>query len=207
MMPIVAAGGVARGEVSGVAEGLRALDADEALDALHREHYRDLVRLAGLLLHDRGAAEEVVQDAFVQLHVRWRRLRDRDRVAAWLRSAVLNGARSRLRHLEVRRRHQAAPRGHHPSAEDAAGAGASRDEMAAALATLSARQREAVVLRYYLDLSEAEMAAAMGVAAGSVKTHLHRGLAALRVHLERDHPERDDPERDRLERDHLEGER
>lgn len=193
MMPIVAV----RGEVSGVAEGPMARDAGEVVGALHREHYRDLVRLAGLLLHDRGSAEEVVQDAFVQLHLRWRRLRDRDRAAAWLRSAVLNGARSRLRHLEVRRRHQAAPRIHHPSAEDAAVAGASREEMTAALATLSARQREAVVLRYYLDLSEAEMAAAMGVSAGSVKTHLHRGLAALRTHLERTH----------LERTHLEGDR
>ncbi len=159
-------------------------DADHVLASLHRAHYRDLVRLAGLLLHDRGASEEVVQDAFVQLHLRWRRLRDPAKAAPWLRSAVLNGARSKLRHHEVRRRHQPDAPYSEASAEDAALAWDGRDRMVRALATLPARQREAVVLRYYLDLSEAEMADAMGIAPGSVKTHLHRGLAALQTHLE-----------------------
>ena len=160
--------------------------ADDLVAALHRDQYRALVRLAGLLLHDPGASEEVVQDAFVQLHLRWRRLRDPDKAAAWLRSAVLNGARSRLRHLEVRRRHAPHARGDegHESAEDAALARGTHDRLVAALRTLPVRQREAVVLRYYLDLSEAEMAAAMGVSAGSVKTHLHRGLAALHTRIE-----------------------
>ena len=158
--------------------------ADGVVAALHRAHYRDLVRLAGLLLQDRGASEEVVQDAFVQLHLRWRRLRDPERAAAWLRSAVLNGARSRLRHLEVRRRHTARPATDLPSAEDAALAGAVHSRVLDAVGRLPPRQREAVVLRYYLDLSEAEMAAAMGISAGSVKTHLHRGIAALHTSLE-----------------------
>lgn len=160
-----------------------ALDADAALAALHRAHYRDLVRLAGLLLHDRGASEEVVQDAFVQLQLRWRRLRDQEKAAAWLRSAVLNGARSRIRHLDVRRRHQPPPSGSAESAEDTTLAGDARSRMVAALRTLPTRQREAVVLRYYLELSEAEMADAMGISAGSVKTHLHRGLHALQTQL------------------------
>lgn len=168
-----------------MALGDRPVVVDDHLVAdLHRAHYRDLVRLAGLLLHDRGASEEVVQDAFVQLQLRWRTLRDPERAAAWLRSAVLNGARSRIRHLDVRRRHQPTPGRDHESAEDAALAGESRDELVAALRTLPARQREAVVLRYYLDLSEAQMAAAMGISTGSVKTHLHRGVAALRTSLE-----------------------
>ncbi len=164
---------------------------DGVIGDLHREHYRALVRLAGLLLHDQGASEEVVQDAFVQLHLRWRRLQDPDKAAAWLRSTVLNGARSRLRHLEVRRRHapQGSPDVGHESAEDAVLARSSHERMVAALRTLPARQREAVVLRFYLDLSEAEMAAAMGVSAGSVKTHLHRGLAALQSRIEGQHPE------------------
>ena len=159
---------------------------DGVLGDLHREHYRALVRLAGLLLHDQGASEEVVQDAFVQLHLRWRRLRDPEKAPAWLRSTVLNGARSRLRHLEVRRRHEpdAGAGAGYESAEDAALARDSSDRLLAALRTLPARQREAVVLRFYLDLSEAEMAAAMGVSAGSVKTHLHRGLAALQTRIE-----------------------
>lgn len=161
-----------------------AADADELLASLHQAHYRDLVRLAGLLLHDRGASEEVVQDAFVQLHLKRRRLRDPEKAAAWLRSAVLNGARSRIRHLDVRRRHQPAPRRSTESAEDAALAGDARDRIVLALRTLPARQREAVVLRYYLDLSEGQMADAMGISAGSVKSHLHRGLAALETQLE-----------------------
>lgn len=156
----------------------------ELVAALHREHYRDLVRLAGLLLHDRGASEEVVQEAFIRLQTGWRRLRDPDRAAAWLRSAVLNGARSRLRHHDVQRRHQPPPPRSAPSAEETALAGDDHDRMVAALAQLPTRQREAVVLRYYLDLSEAQMADAMGVSAGSVKTHLHRGLATLHTLLE-----------------------
>jgi RNA polymerase sigma-70 factor (sigma-E family) len=157
--------------------------ADVRLASLHREHYRDLVRLAGLLLHDRGASEEVVQDAFVRLHVSWRSVRDPDRAAAWLRSSVLNGARSRLRHAGVRRRHQPVGRRSQESAEDTAMAGEARDRVVVALQALPVRQREAVVLRYYLDLSEAQMAEAMGISTGSVKTHLHRGLAALHTQL------------------------
>src|SRR3712207_3368669 len=73
---------------------------------LFREEYRSLVRLAHLLVHDRGVAEELVQEAFVKLLVGRASLRDPARAPAWLRSAVLNGARSRLRHLDVRRRHE-----------------------------------------------------------------------------------------------------
>ena len=161
-----------------------AVGADELVAMLHRQHYRDLVRLAGLLLRDVGASEEVVQDAFVQLHLRWRELRDPARGAAWLRSAVLNGARSRLRHLEVRSRHRRPAPANAESAEDVALSGDARAGVLRAIDTLPTRQREAVVLRYYLDLSEADMAAAMGISAGSVKTHLHRALAALHVQIE-----------------------
>lgn len=154
------------------------------VERLFRSEYRSLVRLASLLLEDRGAAEEVVQDAFVKLQVGWDRVRDPEKAPAWLRSAVLNGARSRLRHHGVRRRHlQVAPAVH-----ESAAAGAERHDeqrrMMAALRTLPARQREALVLKFYAELSEAETAAAMGVSTGSVKTHVHRGLAALEKLLE-----------------------
>jgi DNA-directed RNA polymerase specialized sigma24 family protein len=76
-------------------------DADEALVALYTAHYRSLVRLAALLLHDTAAAEDVVQDAFVAMHSSWRRLRDTDKALAYLRQAVVNRSRSRLRHLKV----------------------------------------------------------------------------------------------------------
>ena len=154
---------------------------------LFRCEYRSLVRLATLLLGDVGASEEVVQDAFVKLQQRWGGLRDPESAPAWLRSAVLNGARSRLRHLGVRRRHlQAAPP---PGAMvDTAEAGAlAADEhrrVMAAMRSLPVRQREALALRFYLDLSEAETAAAMGISAGSVKTHVHRGIASLHDLLE-----------------------
>src|SRR5215207_566207 len=80
---------------------------DDPLAGLHREHYAALVRLASLVLGDVGLAEQVVQDAFVKLHLRWRGLRRLDRAPAYLRSAVLNGARSQLRHHKVRDRNLA----------------------------------------------------------------------------------------------------
>jgi RNA polymerase sigma-70 factor (sigma-E family) len=158
----------------------------DALAALHREHYRSLVRLAALLLGDVGRSEEIVQDAFVRLQLKWGGLRRLDRAPAYLRSAVLNAARSQLRHQQVRDRHAtrrtiavvAA------SAEADAMHSGEHDRIVAALRRLPERQREALALRYYLDLSEVEMAAAMGVSAGSVKTHVHRGLANLADLLE-----------------------
>jgi RNA polymerase sigma-70 factor (sigma-E family) len=163
----------------------------DPLADLHRAEYAPLVRLATVVLGDVGLAEQVVQDAFVRLALRWRGLRGLDNPAAYLRSAVLNGCRSLLRHHRVRDRHDArlaVSPGPFPGAavgpEPAALAGEHRDEVVAALRRLPLRQREALVLRYYLDLPEAEMAAAMGVSPGSVKTHLHRGLAALARLLE-----------------------
>ncbi len=158
--------------------------ADEAVTALYGAHYRSLVRLATLLLHDVGAAEEVVQDSFVAMHSGWRRLRDPDRAAAYLRQAVVNRSRSRLRHGKVVERHPVAPPPDVPSAEHTAMAAVERAEVLRALRALSPRQREAVVLRYYADLSEAQIAEAMGISAGAVKSHASRGLAALRIVLE-----------------------
>jgi RNA polymerase sigma-70 factor (sigma-E family) len=155
-------------------------DADP-LTALHREHYTSLVRLATFVLGDVGLAEQVVQDAFVKLQLRWGGLRQLDRAPAYLRSAVLNGARSQLRRRGVRDRHDArrtvAPQVTTPEAS--AVAGAEHDRIVAALRHLPERQREALALRYFLDLPETQIAAAMGVSPGSVKTHIHRGLATL----------------------------
>ena len=150
----------------------------------YREHYRSLVRLASLLLDDVGACEEVVQDAFVQVWQRGPGLRTPDRLPAYLRSAVLNGARSRLRHRLVRRRHLAAVPDPAPAAEATALAGDPDRTMLRALRELPLRQREVLALRYYLDLSEAEIAATLGISTGSVKTHAHRGLATLAEQLE-----------------------
>lgn len=158
--------------------------ADEAVTRLYGAHYRPLVRLGVLLLHDTGAAEEVVQDAFVAMHGRWGRLRDPDKALAYLRAAVVNRSRSALRHRVVVAAHPPAPPDEVPSAEASALRRLERDRVLRALAALPQRQREALVLRYYGDLSEAQVAAAMGVSAGAVKSHTSRGLAALRSRLD-----------------------
>ena len=156
---------------------------EHEVEHLFRSHYRDLVRLATLLLGDRSAGEEVVQDAFVKLQVGWGRVREPDKAPAWLRTAVLNGARSRLRHRQVRRRHLEAVPAAAPSAETGALAGDEHRRVMIALRALPERQREALVLKFYGNLSEAEIASAMDVSAGTVKTHVHRGLAALQSTL------------------------
>jgi RNA polymerase sigma-70 factor (sigma-E family) len=160
------------------------LGADEAVTALYLAHYRGLVRLAALLLDDTGAAEEVVQDAYVRMHGSWRRIRDPQAAVGYLRTTVLNLARSRLRHRQVARRHAPAPPPDAASAEQGALDRLEHDRVVAALRRLPDRQRECLVLRYYADLSEAEIAVAMGISAGAVKSHASRGMAALRVALE-----------------------
>jgi RNA polymerase sigma-70 factor (sigma-E family) len=160
-------------------------DADEAVTTLYTAHYRSLVRLGALLLRDTGAAEEVVQDAFVAMHGSWRRLRDPDKALAYLRQSVVNRSRSALRHRKVVDRHRPAPMPDAPSAEYGALAALEHEAVLAALRQLPTRQREALVLRYYGDLSEAEIAESMGVSRGAVKSHTSRGMSALRELLER----------------------
>src|SRR5437660_6177800 len=139
--------------VASSTEDQRRLAAGDDLRDLYRTERWSLVRLASLLLHDAADAEEVVQDAFVKAHVAWHRLRDPDKALAYLRSAVLNGARSRLRHLRVVDRYTPPRPGLGQSAEAAALAGEERHQMIAALHALPDRQRECLALRYYLDLS------------------------------------------------------
>jgi RNA polymerase sigma-70 factor (sigma-E family) len=160
-------------------------DADAAVTHLFTAHYRPMVRLASLLLHERGLAEEIVQDAFVALHGRWRRLRDADKALGYLRVTVVNRCRSALRHRKVVAAHLAAarPAPDAPSAEAGAIDRLTQDAVVAALRALPVRQREAIVLRYYADLSEAEIAETMGVSRGAVKSHTSRGVAALRKAL------------------------
>jgi RNA polymerase sigma-70 factor (sigma-E family) len=162
-------------------------DADDAVTALYSAHYRSLVRLAALMLRDSAVAEEVVQDAFVGMHGKWRRLRDTDKALAYLRQSVVNGARSALRRRVVADKHLAGQwmPGTVASAEHGAMSTFERDEILTALRGLPERQRETLVLRYYGDLSEADIADAMGISRGAVKSHASRGMAALRTTLER----------------------
>ncbi|WP_051467166.1 SigE family RNA polymerase sigma factor [Actinomadura oligospora] len=172
---------VARGTAGAVAV---AWDADQAVTALYSANYRSLVRLAAMLVRDAGTAEEVVQDAFVAMHGGWRRLRDPDKALSYLRQAVVNRSRSVLRHRAVVEKY--APKGlpDAPSAEAGAIGELERSAVVDALHRLPARQREALVLRYYADLSEAEIAATMGISKGAVKSHTARGMSAMRNVLE-----------------------
>jgi RNA polymerase sigma-70 factor (sigma-E family) len=157
---------------------------DELLTTLYTTHYRELVRLAAFLTGDRDNAEEVVQDAYVKMHASWRRVRELDKAEAYLRTTVVNLSRSRLRHRVVTQKHQPEPMGDAASAESLAMEHAQHAEVLEALHALPKRQREAVVLRYYADLSEAQTAESMGCSVGAVKSHTSRAMAALRPLLE-----------------------
>lgn len=167
-------------------------EADVALTELYAAHWHSLVRLSWLLVRDQHVAEETVQDAFVAMHSRWSQLRDQDLALAYLRRSVVNGSRSVLRHRTVEDHYLRAETSARtaygttmePSAETSAIQHATGDRLVAALGRLPRRQREVLTLRYYLDLSEAQIADALGISAGSVKAHAHRGLISLRSDVE-----------------------
>ncbi|MGH3067036.1 MAG: SigE family RNA polymerase sigma factor [Streptosporangiaceae bacterium] len=161
-------------------------DADLAVTAIYSEHYRSLVRLAAFLVRDNATAEEVVQDSFVAMHGAWRRLRDTDKALSYLRQSVVNRSRSVLRHRMVVDKNTPKPPPDMPSAEHGAIIQLERSAVVSALRALPERQREALVLRYYGDLSEAQIASVMGISRGAVKSHTARAMAALRAVLERD---------------------
>jgi len=151
----------------------------DLVDDLFRAHAVTLVRVAMLLLGDQPSAEDVVQDAFFGLYRSLPRLRDRSKALPYLRASVINGSRSVLR-----ARKRAVLRGahHEPpvwSAESAAMAGEDRKALLAAVARLPRRAREVLALRYYLDLADHEIAAALGVSRATVSSTASRALAAL----------------------------
>ncbi|MGH9136046.1 MAG: SigE family RNA polymerase sigma factor [Acidimicrobiales bacterium] len=156
------------------------------LASLYRQHYRSLVRLASLLVDDVAVCEELAQDAFVRFATRRRALQQPERADAYLRSIVLNGARSHLRRRDPRTKLRLVrPELGERDAPDAV-AGRHDDSQAVLLAlrTLPDRQRDVLVLRYWMELSEAEIAATLGIGAGTVKTHARRGLESLATRLE-----------------------
>jgi RNA polymerase sigma-70 factor (sigma-E family) len=159
-------------------------EADHMLTEIYLDEYRSLVRLAVLLLHDVPSAEEVVQEAFIAMHTGWRRLRDTEKALSYLRQAVVNRSRSVLRHRTVVDRNAPKHVPDEPSAESGAITLLERSAVISALRGLPDRQREAIVLRYYADLSEADIAATMGISRGAVKSHTARGMAALKSVLE-----------------------
>ncbi len=153
--------------------------AADAVTALYEAHALGLVRLAVLMTGAQGSAEDIVQDAFLGLYRRWDRLTDLPNPLAYLRASVLNGCRTALR------RRSRADRAHYlsdvPSESAEARALLSEEQRAVARAIrdLPGRQREALVLRYYLNMSEADTAEAMRVSRGAVKSATSRALAAI----------------------------
>lgn len=156
----------------------------EAVTALFDEHYTRMLRVAAMLLGDASAAEDVVQDAFMSVHAAWGRIKDTSQAAGYLHRCVVNTARSRLRRRAVAARLPLTRRTVAPSAEDDALAELGTGPLLTALRSLPRREREVVVLRHYLDLSERQTAEALGLQPGSVKAYGSRGLATLRSTLD-----------------------
>lgn len=154
------------------------------LTATYQAHYRSLLRLAALLLDDVASCEDVVQEAFIRVHAARRRVREPEKTLAYLRQTVVNLSRSTLRRRIMGLRLLPKPMPDMASAEEGAYDALERDQLKAALRGLQRRQREVLVLRYYADLTEAQVADALGISVGSVKAYGSRGLAALRVLME-----------------------
>ena len=157
--------------------------AEENLRRAYEAEFTRLVGLARLLVDRREDAEEVVQEAFARTWANLGRVRGDDPLP-YVRRAVVNLARGRLRRLLTARSHRADRR---PDADSAEHGAVERDRnraLLAQLAHLPHRQRECVVLRFYADLTVPEIAQSLGLAEGSVKSHLHRALATLAVELE-----------------------
>jgi RNA polymerase sigma-70 factor (sigma-E family) len=183
---LMAAGAIVPGALVAPTATRMGWSADRAVTELYSVHYRALVRLAVLLVRDTPTAEEVVQDSFMAMHGGWQRLRDAENALAYLRQAVLNRSRSVLRHRSVVDKNLQKASPDMPSAEHGALAQLERSAVVNALRKLPERQREAIVLRYYADFSEAEIASAMKISRGAVKSHTARGMASLRAELERE---------------------
>ena len=153
----------------------------EAVDIteLYAAHRLSLVRLAVLLVDDVASAEDVVQDAFAALARRPGAVRDPSKALAYLRVSVVNTARSALRRRRTARAYSPPHDTSPPTPEDSAVLAEEHREVIAALHTLAPRQREVLVLRYWSDLSEGQIAEAMGISRGTVKSTASRGLDAL----------------------------
>jgi RNA polymerase sigma-70 factor (sigma-E family) len=173
----------------GQATGERPATETGRLGELYQEHAGPALRLAYLLTGDRALAEDLVQEAFVRVAGRFVHLRDPDAFGAYLRRAVVNLANSHFRRRRVERAYltqaqaeagvRAGGGAADPSVED-------RDRLWTALGRLPDRQRAAIVLRYYEDLSEASIAELLQCRPGTVKSLVSRGLEAMRTEIGED---------------------
>jgi RNA polymerase sigma factor (sigma-70 family) len=162
------------------------IDADALVAELFDREGRSLVRLAGVFCDDRNAAEDLVQEAFIRLHRSAASIRDISRAPAFLRSIVINLSRDHNRRGLMSLRHRDSVEPARPAAGPAEHAVADEESatVLAALRSLPERQRGCLVLRYYEELSIAEVAETLNISNNSVKTHCRRGLAALEARLD-----------------------
>ena len=165
------------------------IDRDTLVATLYQIEGVALLRLARLFTDDRTAAEDIVQEAFIRLHRNAHRIEDTTRAAAYMRSIVLNLARDHNRRGLMSLRHQTtvireSAGGAPPLPEDRIVRSEDQGEVIEALRDLPGRQRDCLVLRFYLDLSEAEIADTLDISKNSVKTHCRRGMATLKRRLE-----------------------
>lgn len=158
-------------------------EADRALTALYRMHYRPLVRLAALLVQDIGVAEELVQDSFVAMHSAWRRLADSDRALSYLYQAVVTRSRSVLRHHVVAGNMLPELAPGISAVGPATFIGLEHPALVSALRALAPREREVLVLLYYAGLPEAQAASAMRISKDAVKGHAATAMSCLRAEL------------------------
>lgn len=168
---------------------LEATDARRGLTDLYEREYATTARIAYLVCGDRTHAEDLAHDAFARLYASWDRVADPTRRVAYLRTTVVNLARSSFRRRAVAERFRGTPgttdgAGVVGSVEDAALGLSVRPDVMAALSTLSPKQRAAVVLKHWLRMTEGEIAEALGCSVGSVRTHLARGHEALSARLD-----------------------
>jgi RNA polymerase sigma-70 factor (sigma-E family) len=162
----------------GIEPGREADTATAAVTALYREHALSLIRLAHIMLGSRAGAEDVVHDAFCGLYRRWEHLVDKDKALGYVRSSVLNGCRTALRRGRLAK-HVATYQPAAISAEAAVLSSEERREVVLALRRLPERQREVLVLRYYLDLPDEQIAADLGISPSTIRSTRHRALASL----------------------------
>lgn len=162
------------------------LDRRRFTEAMYHEEAVNLVRLARLFTDDRAGAEDIVQEAFIRLYRSADRINDRDKSAAYLRSIVLNLARDHNRRGLLSLRHQdALLDDREPDRpEDEAVRAEEHERVIEALANISPRQRDCLVLRFYAGLTESEISDTLSISSNSVKTHCRRGMAALSSALE-----------------------
>ena len=156
----------------------------DLLTETYQAHYRSLLGLAALLLDDTASCEDVVQEAFIRVHAARRRVREPEKTLAYLRQTVVNLSRSTLRRRIMGLRLLQKPMPDMASAEEGAYDALERDQLLHAMRGLQRRQREVLVLRYFADMTEAQVADSLGISIGSVKAYGSRGLAALRLSMD-----------------------